>query len=60
PFQEDMPLQMFVYPVLPDATLPDLFTRFAEVPADPVTVDPAAIDANREQWIEAWTNVVLR
>ena len=60
PFQEDMPLQMFVYPVLPDATLPDLFTRFAEVPADPVAVDPAAIDANREQWIEAWTNVVLR
>lgn len=59
-FQEDMPLQMFVYPALSDATLPDLFNQFASTPTDPVSVDPAAIEANREQWIEAWTNVVLR
>ncbi|MEZ4683400.1 MAG: ABC transporter substrate-binding protein [Caldilineaceae bacterium] len=27
PFQADMPLQMFVYPVLPDTPLPELFTQ---------------------------------
>lgn len=59
-FQEDVPLQMFVYPALPDAALPDLFVRFAETPDQPAEVDAAAIEANRERWIEAWTNVVLR
>jgi thiamine transport system substrate-binding protein len=59
-FQEDIPLQMFVYPANQDAALPDLFTRFAEVPQQPVNIDADAIEANRESWIEAWTEVVLR
>jgi thiamine transport system substrate-binding protein len=59
-FQEDLPLQMYVFPVLPDAALPDVFVQFANIPAEPAQVDAAAIDANREKWIEAWTNVVLR
>ena len=59
-FQEDLPLQMFVYPVLPAAELPELFVQFAETADDPATVDPAAIDANREQWVAAWTEVMLR
>ncbi|MFN8487346.1 MAG: thiamine ABC transporter substrate-binding protein [Caldilineaceae bacterium] len=58
-FQEDMPLQMYVYPTVKDAALPELFTKFAEVPAEPAQVDPAAINANREKWIDAWTNAVL-
>jgi thiamine transport system substrate-binding protein len=60
PFQEDIPLQMFVYPANPEAKLPDVFTQFAAPPADPVVMDPAAIDANRERWIRAWTDAVLR
>lgn len=60
PFQEDIPLQMFVYPVNPDAKLPQLFTDFAPKPTAPATVDPAAIDANREAWVQAWTEAVLR
>ena len=59
-FQADLPLQMFVYPVLPGTELPELFRQFAETPDDPATIDPAAIEANREAWIEAWTNVMLR
>ena len=60
PFQEDIPLQMFVFPVSPDAELPDVFVRFAQIPANPAFVAPADIEANRETWIEAWTEVVLR
>jgi thiamine transport system substrate-binding protein len=60
PFQEDIPLQMFVYPALPGATLPDIFTKFAEVPEQPAGLTPEQIDQNREQWIDAWTRVVLR
>jgi thiamine transport system substrate-binding protein len=59
-FQEDIPLQMFVYPVLPEATLPDVFTRFAQIPEQPATITPEQIDQNREQWIDAWTKAVLR
>lgn len=60
PFQNDIPLQMFVYPTNENATLPELFTEFGETPTNPAEIDPVEIDANREAWIEAWTNVMLR
>lgn len=60
PFQEDMPLQMFVYPVQPDAKLPAAFTKYADLPQQPHTLPPIEIDQNREQWIAAWTQAVLR
>ena len=45
-FQEDMPLQMYVHPVIPDAALPAVFTKWAVDPADPpYTIDPATIGA---------------
>ncbi|WP_376792019.1 thiamine ABC transporter substrate binding subunit [Thermoflexus sp.] len=59
-FQEDIPLQMFVFPVHPKAKLPDFFQKFAEVPAEPARLDPAQIDANRERWIQEWTDLMLR
>lgn len=60
PFQEDMPLQMFVYPVQPDAKLPEEFVKYAQVPQQPASLDPEAIAANRQTWIEAWTETVLK
>ncbi|MBX3050539.1 MAG: thiamine ABC transporter substrate-binding protein [Caldilineaceae bacterium] len=59
-FQEDIPLQMFVYPVHSRAALPDLFVQFGETPDDPAVVDSARIEANRESWIAAWTDVMVR
>jgi thiamine transport system substrate-binding protein len=59
-FQEDMPLQMFVYPVNPDAKLPDAFVKYAQIPDQPATLSPDDIDKNRDAWIQAWTNAVLR
>jgi thiamine transport system substrate-binding protein len=60
PFQADIPLQMFVYPADPATTLPDFYTQFAAVPQNSAVIDPAAIDAGRERWIEEWTEIVLR
>jgi len=60
PFQEDIPLQMFVYPSNVNAQLPDIFTQFAEPATDPAVVDPAEIESNREVWINAWTELMLR
>ena len=59
-FQEDVPLQMFVYPVNPDAALPDEFVKYAQTPSDPATLAPDEIAANRDRWIQEWTDVVLK
>jgi len=58
--QQDLALQMFVFPVVPDTPLPADFERYAQIPAEPATLPPDQIAANREGWIEAWTDVVLR
>ena len=59
-FQEDIPLQMFVFPANSKATLPAVFTKHAVVAQKPASVEPAAIERNRNKWIEEWTNTVLR
>ena len=57
-FQEDVPGQMFVYPVRPDAELP---AWFGDRPQDtPTGLDPATIEANRERWLAEWSDAVLR
>jgi len=59
-FQEDMPLQMFVYPVNQNAALPEAFTKYAQAPSQTATLTSEAIAANRDAWIQAWTEVVLK
>lgn len=60
PFQEAIPLQMFVYPAQPDAALPDVFIAHAPIPESVAGVAPEAIEQNREAWLDAWTQAVLR
>ena len=59
-FQADIPLQMFVFPARQDVELPPAFVEHTVVPDDPITMDPSRIDANREDWIEQWTETVLQ
>lgn len=59
-FQEDMPLQMFVYPVNMDAGLPEEFALYTHTAISPAMLDMDTIDANREKWIQAWTEVMLK
>ncbi len=57
-FQEDMPLNMFVYPVNQSAQLPEVFTQHAQVADQPASITYADIAANRDTWIEAWNEVM--
>ena len=57
-FQEDIPLNMFVFPANGEAALPDVFVKHAVYPENPNSLDPAVIADNREAWIEAWTAIV--
>lgn len=59
-FQEDLPLQMFVFPVNPGAELDKRFTRFLVNPEQPASLSYADIASSRETWIQAWTEAVLR
>jgi thiamine transport system substrate-binding protein len=59
-FQEDVPLSMFVYPVVRGARLPPEFRKFAVVPRDLLELPPEEIEANRDRWVKEWTAVVLR
>lgn len=59
-FQEDMPLNMFVFPVNPQAELPPVFAEHLVVPEETAEVSPEAISAKREPWINAWRELVLR
>ncbi|CAG0986814.1 Thiamine-binding periplasmic protein [Anaerolineales bacterium] len=57
-FQEDMPLNMFVYPVNKNAKLPDVFVKYADVAQSPATMSPDEIAYYRDAWIEAWTKAM--
>jgi thiamine transport system substrate-binding protein len=59
-FQEDMPLQMFVFPVNQQAKLDERFTRYLVNPDVPANLPYEEIAAKREAWIQAWTETVLR
>ena len=59
-FQADMPLQMYVFPVNSKSPLNATFQKYLAIPAHPAVVSPADIAANRDRWIEAWTQAVLR
>ena len=59
-FQEDVPLQMFVFPAREDAALPPEFERYAVVPESPLVLAPEEIEENRERWIREWTDIVIR
>jgi thiamine transport system substrate-binding protein len=59
-FQQDIPLQMFMYPVNLDAQLPVVFVQWAQVANQPAVLDPTTISTNRDRWIADWTETVLR
>ncbi len=59
-FQESMPLTLFVLPINPNAILPEVFTKFAVIPKNPLTLGAADIASNRSAWLDTWTNIMLR
>ena len=60
PYQEDLPLNQFVYPGNPTASLPEAFVKWSTVAQEPANLSPEVIAKNRDRWVEEWTNEVLR
>jgi thiamine transport system substrate-binding protein len=57
PVQEDVPLSMFIHPANSKARLPKSFTDFALRPANPITLDPKQIEANKSRSIAEWKSL---
>ncbi|MGB3735839.1 MAG: thiamine ABC transporter substrate-binding protein [Ilumatobacter sp.] len=59
PFQAEVALNLFVFPVNTDVELDQTFTDFAVIPDESREVEPDVVDANREDWIDEWTDLVI-
>jgi thiamine transport system substrate-binding protein len=59
-FQNELALNLFVFPTNLEAVLPEVFTAHAVIPAAPLNVSPDLIRDRRSDWIEQWTATVLR
>lgn len=57
-FQDEVGEQMFVYPVLPGATVPPEFEKYAPVPTAPVVLPAQEIADGRERWIDEWSAIM--
>ena len=57
-FQREVPMNLFVFPANGSVELDPVFVEHAAIPADPLTLEPAEIDANRASWIDEWTTIV--
>jgi thiamine transport system substrate-binding protein len=51
---------MFVFPASETAELPEVFETYAIRAESPATMSVERIEQNRQAWIDAWTDVVLR
>ncbi len=58
-FQNDIPLNMFVFPVAESAALPQVFVDHAQIAEEPHSVDPDEIEARRDEWTDRWVEIVL-
>ncbi len=59
-FQADVPLSMFVHPVRQGIELPAEFVEHAVAPDDVAELEPEVIHEHRDEWIDTWTDVVVR
>ena len=58
--QAALPDNMYVFPVADGVALPEAWATLAERPADPAEVDPAEVAAERDAWLEEWTEITTR
>ena len=58
-FQSDIPLKMFVHPVV-DVELPKAFVEHGVRVDDPYLLPSDTVAENRDAWVEEWSDLVLR
>jgi thiamine transport system substrate-binding protein len=59
-FQAALPENMYVFPVDDSVELPDVWAKWAKTPEEPLSVDPATIAENRDEWLTTWGEITTR
>lgn len=59
-FQQDIPLNMFVFPANERAALPEEFTLYIQSPEIPAQLPLDLVSDKREEWITAWREMMLQ
>jgi thiamine transport system substrate-binding protein len=57
--QSEIPETMYMSPINPDAQVPANWALYTDIVTDPINVPAALIAAQRDTWIQAWTETVL-
>lgn len=57
--QSALPESMYVYPVTATATIPADWQEHAPLADDPIVMDPATIDAERDALLREWSSIVI-
>jgi len=52
-------MNMFMYPTSNTAELPPEFVQHSQITDSPLSLPPAEIEANRQEWTERWVEIVL-
>jgi len=58
--QEDIPMNMFVFPARSDAQLPQVFTDFAAQVDNPEQIPADEIATNLDEWLARWGEILGR
>jgi thiamine transport system substrate-binding protein len=59
-FQNDLPLTQFVWPINTTAEVPREFLDYALRPENPLMIDSATIAARRAEWLDQFSDIMLR
>ena len=59
-FQEALPDNMYVYPVDAGVALPDAWKRSPRPRRSRTPSTPTELDANREEWLREWRDIVTQ
>ena len=59
-FQNDLPLTQFVWPINRIATVPQEFLDYSSRSTNPLAIPPEVIAAKRAEWLDQFSNVMLR
>lgn len=57
PFQEDVPEQMYVFPVSSQAQVPEAWEKFTTPVPDPLSIPFTEVGANQERWLQQWSTL---
>ena len=56
--QSAIPENLYMYPAVIDTELPEDWARFAPLASSPIEVPAEEIGANRDRWIQEWTEAI--